>query len=87
MHGFISITNIMSYNLINLILTTNKLIKPNYVDWKRNLDIILNLEEPKWLTQEIVPSTPNEIPLRRRRTIIIVCRRQIKRASVLYLDF
>ena len=50
MHGFIYITNIMSYNLINLILTTNKLIEPNYVDWKRNLEIVLTLEELKWAT-------------------------------------
>ena len=60
MHGFIYITNIMSYNLINLILTTNKLIEPNYVDWKRNLEIVLTLEELKWATYEIAPFTPNE---------------------------
>ena len=39
MHGFIFVSNIMSYNLINL--TTNKLSRLNYVDWKRNLDIVL----------------------------------------------
>ena len=50
----------MSYNPINLILTTNKLTGPNYVDWKRNLDIVLTLKELKWVTQEIAPSTPNE---------------------------
>ena len=50
----------MSYNPINLILTTNKLIETNYVDWKRNLDIVLTSEELKWATQEISPFTPNE---------------------------
>ena len=50
----------MSYNPINLILTTDKLIEPNYVDWKKNLDIVLTLEELKWVTQEIGSSTPNE---------------------------
>ena len=50
----------MSYNPINLILTTNKLTRPNYVDWKRNLDIVLTFEELNWVTQETTPSTPNE---------------------------
>ena len=40
----------MSYNPINLILTTNKLSGPNYMDWKRNLDRVLTLEELKWVT-------------------------------------
>ena len=60
MHDFIFITNIMSYNLINLILTTNKLTKSNYMDWKMNLDTILTLEKLNQVTQEIAPSTPIE---------------------------
>ena len=47
---FISIIDIMSYNRINLILTTNKLIGLKYVDWKKNLDIVLTLEKLKWVT-------------------------------------
>ena len=47
------VTNIMSYDSINLIFIINKLTKPNYVDWKRNLDIVLTFEE-------IVHFTPNE---------------------------
>ena len=42
----------MSYNPINHILSTNKLIGPNYMDWKRNLDIELNSKESKWVTQD-----------------------------------
>ena len=42
----------MSYNPINHILSTNKLIGPNYMDWKRNLDIELTLKESKWVTQD-----------------------------------
>ena len=34
----------MSYNLISFILTNNKLTKPNYVEWKRKLDIVLIIE-------------------------------------------
>ena len=37
----------MSYNPITLILMANKLTGPNYVDWKRNLDIVLTSEELK----------------------------------------
>ena len=44
---YFSIIEIMSYNPINLILTTNKLIEANYVDWKRNMDIIFTLKELK----------------------------------------
>ena len=42
----------MSYNPINHIVTTNKLTEPNYMDWKRNLDIVLTSKELKWVTQE-----------------------------------
>ena len=50
---------IMSYNPITLILTIKKLTRLNYVDWKRNLDIVLKVKEPKWVTQEFTP-IPNE---------------------------
>ena len=33
--GFIFVTNIMSYNMINVILITNELSGSNYVDWKK----------------------------------------------------
>ena len=38
------IIGIISYNRITLILTNNKLIEPNYIDWKRNLDIVPIIE-------------------------------------------
>ena len=50
MHGFIFVKDIMSYNPINPIIGINKLIRPNYVDWKRNLDIVLTSKELKWVT-------------------------------------
>ena len=56
----------MSYKLIygfyfyNLILSTNKLTRSNYVDWKINLYIVLTSEELKWATQELTPSPLNE---------------------------
>ena len=44
----------------DILFPANKLFEPNYMDWKRNLDIVLTLEELKWVTQEIGSSTPNE---------------------------
>lgn len=57
---FISSIDVMSYNPFNVTFTTNKLMRPNYVDWKRNLDIALILEDLKWVTQDFAPSDPNE---------------------------
>ena len=44
------IIEIMSYNPITLILTNNKLTRPNYVDWKTNLEIVLMIKHLKWVT-------------------------------------
>ena len=41
------ITGIMYSNPSIIILTDNKLIGPNYVDWKRNLDIIFIVKQLK----------------------------------------
>ena len=60
MHGFIFIIDIMYYNPIIHILTTNKLTRPNFVNQKKNLDIVLTSNELKWVTQEITHFTPNE---------------------------
>ena len=47
---FIFVRDVMLYNPVNSIITTNKLIGPNYVDWKRNLDIVHISKELKWVT-------------------------------------
>ena len=60
MQAFISIIDIMSHNPISLILTINKSTGTSYVDWKRNLDIVLTLAPLKRVAQEIAPFTPNE---------------------------
>ena len=54
---------IMSYNHITLILTNNKLVRHNYVDRKKNLDIVLIIEQLKKVTQEIAPPIPNEFAM------------------------
>ena len=50
--------NIMSFNPLMTILNQNKLTGPNYLDWKRNLDIVLVADEYKF-----VLTTPAPTPL------------------------
>ena len=44
-----------SFSPLMSILRENKLTGPNYVDWKRNLDIVLTAEEYKYVLTEICP--------------------------------
>ena len=41
------------------ILNQNKLTRSNYVDWKRNLDIVLTAEEHKYVLTKPCPSFPS----------------------------
>ena len=45
-----------SFSLLVAILNQNKLIGSNYVDWKRNLDIVLSAEEHKYVLTQPCPS-------------------------------
>ena len=49
-----------SFNPLANILTQNKLEGPNYVDWKRNLDILLTAEEYKFVLSEVCLEKPGE---------------------------
>ncbi|XP_057962249.1 uncharacterized protein LOC131153810 [Malania oleifera] len=42
----------MFFNPLVVILKENKLVGPNYTDWKRNLDIVLAAEEYKYVLVE-----------------------------------
>ena len=42
----------MLFNPLEIILNQNKLTRPNYVDWKRNLDIVLTVEAYKYVLTE-----------------------------------
>ena len=48
----------MGFNPLFTILKDNKLIGPNYIEWKRNLDIVLTAEEYKFCTYEPKPEQP-----------------------------
>ena len=45
-----------SFSPLVAILNKNKLIGSNYVDWKRNLDIVLTAEEHKYMLSQPCPS-------------------------------
>ena len=47
-----------SFSPLIAILNQNKLIGPNYVDWKRNLDIVLIAKEHKFVLSEPCPDFP-----------------------------
>jgi len=60
---YLSLRSIMgssSFNPLATILTQNKLEGPNYVDWKRNLDIVLTAEEYKFVLTEECPPEPKD---------------------------
>ena len=46
------------FNPLAVILKEHKLIGPNYIDWKRNLDIVLTAEEYKYVLTEVCPEKP-----------------------------
>ncbi|XP_016494090.1 uncharacterized protein LOC107813346 [Nicotiana tabacum] len=47
-----------SFNSLTSILNQNKSEGPNYVDWKRNLDIVLTAEDYKFVITEKCPEKP-----------------------------
>ena len=48
-----------SFNPLPIILKENKLIGPNYIDWKRNLNLVLTIEGYKFVLTELCPPTPD----------------------------
>ncbi|MCQ7016889.1 retrotransposon gag domain-containing protein, partial [Clostridioides difficile] len=50
----------MAFNPLSVILKENKLTGPNYIDWKRNLDIVLTAEGYKYVLTEVCPDKPRE---------------------------
>ena len=48
-----------SFNPLSVILKENKLTRPNYIDWKRNLSLVLTTEGYKYILADLFPTTPN----------------------------
>ncbi|KAK4572257.1 hypothetical protein RGQ29_030617 [Quercus rubra] len=57
-----------SFSPLVAILNQNKLTGSNYVDWKRNLDIVLTAEEHKYVLTQPYPSFPSlDAPLEEKQ--------------------
>ncbi|XP_050255077.1 uncharacterized protein LOC126700959 [Quercus robur] len=50
---------VVSFSSLVAILNQNKLTKSNYVDRKRNLDIVLTVEEHKYVLSQPCPNFPS----------------------------
>ena len=50
----------MDFNPLAVILKENKLDGTNYIDWKRNLDIVLTVEDYKFVLTDLCPPKPHE---------------------------
>ncbi|XP_057965527.1 uncharacterized protein LOC131156097 [Malania oleifera] len=50
----------MAFNPLAIILKEIKLVGPNYINWKRNLDIVLTTKEYKYELVEVCPQKPGE---------------------------
>ena len=44
-----------SFNPLSVILKENKLTGPNYIDWKRNLNLVLTAQEYKFVLTDVCP--------------------------------
>ena len=50
----------MDFNPLAVILKENKLDGTNYIDWKRNLDIVLTVEDYKFVLIDLFSPIPHE---------------------------
>ena len=47
------------FNPLSVILKENKLTGPNYIDWKRNLNLVFTAQEYKFVLTDVCPPPPN----------------------------
>ena len=45
-----------SFNPLSIILNENKVTRPNYIDWKKNLNLVLTAREYKYVLTDVCPS-------------------------------
>ena len=53
-----------SFNPLSVILKENKLTRPNYIDWKRNLNLVLTAQEYKYVLTDVCPPPPDSDSLK-----------------------
>ena len=51
--------NLASFSPLVTVINKNKLTGSNYINWKRNLDIVLTAEEHKYVLTKPCPSFPS----------------------------
>ena len=64
-----------SFNPLAVILKENKLTGPNYIDWKRNLNLVLTAQEYKFVLTEVCPPPPLSFSMHECSTIVVHERR------------
>ena len=47
-----------SFNPLSVILKENKLTGPNYINWKRNINLVLTAEEYKFVLTDVCLPEP-----------------------------
>jgi len=61
-----------SFSPLVAILNQNKLIRSNYADWKRNLDIVLTANEHNYVLSQPCPNFPSlDDPLKENSDMIV----------------
>ena len=53
-----------SFNPLSVILKENKLTGPNYIDWKRNLNLVLTAQEYKFVLTDVCLPAPGSDSLK-----------------------
>ena len=53
-----------SFNPLSVILKENMLTGPNYIDWKRNLNLVLTAQEYKFVLTDVCPPPPDSDSLK-----------------------
>ena len=53
-----------SFNPLSVILKENKLTGPNYIDWKRNLNLVLTAEFCNYVLTELCLHEPDSISMK-----------------------
>ena len=49
----------ITFNPLSIIQKENKLTRPNYIDWKRNLNLVLTAEEYKFVLTDVCSPLPD----------------------------
>ena len=69
MHECFIFQKMSSLSLLTIILSQNKLTRDNYIDWKRNLFIVLSAENYNYVLTQPCPPVPADDAHRNQRRL------------------